>query len=80
MDAAGRVVLPRAIRDDAHLEPGMPLRITCRDGRVEIELAEREVRLIRKDGIRVAIPVEASEPLRNDTVRETAASIRSRQG
>ena len=79
MDTAGRLVLPRAIRDEARLEPGMPLRIVCRDGRIEIEPAEREVRLVRKGGIRVAVPVEPGEPLRNDTVRETTAALRNRQ-
>jgi AbrB family looped-hinge helix DNA binding protein len=79
MDAAGRLVLPRAIRDEARLEPGMPLRVVCRDGRIEIEPAEREVRLVRKGGILVAVPVEATEPLRNDTVRATTASLRNRQ-
>jgi hypothetical protein len=51
-----------------------------RDGRPEIEPVEQEVRLVRKGGILVAIPVEASEPLRNETVRETLASLRARRG
>lgn len=79
IDTAGRLVVPRAIRDEAQLKPGMPLRIVCRDGRIEIEPAAREVRLVRKGGIRVAVPVEAGEPLRNDTVRETTASLRNRK-
>jgi hypothetical protein len=49
------------------------------DGRVEIGSEAQQVRLVRKDGIRIAIPVEASEPLRNETVRETVASLRNRQ-
>jgi bifunctional DNA-binding transcriptional regulator/antitoxin component of YhaV-PrlF toxin-antitoxin module len=79
MDADGRLVLPRAIRDEARFEPGMPLRIVCRDGRVEIEPAEREIRLVRKRGRLVAVPVDESEPLRTDTVRETTASLLNRQ-
>ncbi|MEO6260398.1 MAG: hypothetical protein ABIP63_08600, partial [Thermoanaerobaculia bacterium] len=60
-------------------EPGMPLRIICRDGRVEIEAAPREVKIVRKGRLRVALPVEAGEVLRKDTVAETTASVRERR-
>ena len=76
MDSAGRLVLPREIRDEAKLEPGIPLRIAVRDGRVEIEAAPREVRVVRKGRMRVAVPIEEGTPLRNDSVRQTTASVR----
>ncbi|MEA2236491.1 MAG: hypothetical protein QOC81_1215 [Thermoanaerobaculia bacterium] len=38
--------------------------------------AEREVRLVRKHGRLVAVPLEEGEPLRNETVRETTELIR----
>lgn len=79
MDSAGRLVLPREIRDEAKLEPGTPLRIAVRDGHIEIEPMPREVRVVRKGRLRVAVPVDDGEPLRNDTVRETIASIRERR-
>ena len=79
MDSAGRLVLPREIRDEARFEPGMPLRIICRDGRVEIEAAPREVRIVRKGRLRVAMPVEEGDVLRNDTVRDTTTSVRERR-
>jgi AbrB family looped-hinge helix DNA binding protein len=79
MDSAGRLVLPREIRDEAKLEPGTPLRIAVRDGRIEIEPLPREVRVIRKGRLRVAVPADDGEPLRNDSVRATIASIRERR-
>ena len=79
MDSAGRLVLPKEIRDQAKLEPGMPLRIVFRDGRVEIEPAPREVRVIRKGRIRVAVPVQENGVLGSNTVRETTASVRERR-
>ena len=79
MDSAGRLVLPREIRDEARFEPGMPLRIICRDGRVEIEAAPREVRIVRRGRLHVAIPAEAGDVLRHDTVGETTASVRERR-
>ncbi|MBV8547267.1 MAG: AbrB/MazE/SpoVT family DNA-binding domain-containing protein [Acidobacteria bacterium] len=76
MDSAGRLVLPREIRDQAKFEPGMPLRIVFRDGHVEIEAAPREVRVVRKGRMRVAVPIEEGATLRSDAVRETTASTR----
>jgi hypothetical protein len=50
-----------------------------RDGRIEIEPMPREVHVVRKGRIRVAVPADGGEPLRNDSVRETIASIRERR-
>ena len=44
IDSAGRLVLPKAIRDEANLQPGDPLEVTFRDGRIEIEPAPGEGR------------------------------------
>jgi looped-hinge helix DNA binding domain, AbrB family len=71
IDSAGRLVLPREIRNEAQIEPGMPLRITFRDGRIEIEPAPREVRVVRKGRIRVAVPVEEGDALRSDTIHKS---------
>ena len=79
MDSAGRLVLPKEIRDEARLEAGMPLRIVCHDGRVEIEPLPREVRIVRKGRLRVAVPVEKGDALGNATVRETVKSVRGRR-
>ena len=79
MDSAGRLVLPKEIRDEARLEPGVPLRIVCHDGRVEIEPLPREVRVVRKGRMRVAVPVEEGDVLDNAAVRETVKSVRERR-
>ncbi len=54
IDSAGRVVIPKAIRDAAGLKPGSPLKIEFRDGRVEIERKSPKVRLVRKGTLLVA--------------------------
>ena len=56
----------------------MELEIRCRDGRVEIEPAPREVRLVRRGRLLVAVPKEASEPLSEDAVCRTRDDLRSR--
>jgi AbrB family looped-hinge helix DNA binding protein len=78
IDSAGRLVVPKAIREQAGLEPGMELEIRCRDGRVEIEPSPREVRLVRRGKLLVAIPKEVSEPLNEDAVRRTRDDLRRR--
>ena len=79
MDSAGRLVLPKEIRDEAQLEPGVPLRIVCNDGRVEIEPLPRDVRIVRKGRMRVAVPMEDGEALTTAVVRETLKSVRERR-
>jgi len=80
MDAAGRLVIPKEIREQAQLQAGAPLQITFRDGHVEIEPAPREVRLVRKGRFTVMVPVEEGGPtLTADVVRETLEAIRDRK-
>lgn len=69
IDKAGRLVIPKSIRDEARLQPGMPLDVTFRDGRVEIEPSQVEIRLERKGRILVAVAPEAP-PLTSEQVRE----------
>jgi AbrB family looped-hinge helix DNA binding protein len=76
MDAAGRLVLPKPIRDEAGLRPGEPLEITVRDGRIEIEPVPREVRIKERSGFRVAEPVGPYETLRKETVRKAVRKVR----
>jgi len=70
MDHAGRLVLPKAIREGAGLVPDTPLSISVDDGRILIEPAPLAVRLVRKGRLTVAVPLESVEPLLDDAVRE----------
>ena len=76
IDASGRLVVPKAIREEAGLEPGEPLEVTVHDGRVEIVPAPREVRIRERHGFRVAEPSGACETLREQTVRKTRDRLR----
>ena len=48
IDSAGRLVVPKAIRQEAKLKPGVALEIAFRDGRIEIEPTPRNVQIVRK--------------------------------
>ncbi|MCD4748879.1 MAG: hypothetical protein K8R59_05835 [Thermoanaerobaculales bacterium] len=78
IDSAGRLVIPKSVRTEAGLEPGMHLRIRCHDGVVEIEVAPRVVHPKRKGHVCVAVPARSSESLDNETVRQVVRSVRDR--
>lgn len=78
IDSAGRLVVPKAIREQAGLAPGVPLILSVREGRIEIEVAPREVRIIEKGGLHVAEPLEESAPLTNAEVERTRRLLRER--
>ena len=78
IDAAGRVVIPKAIRAAAHLEPGTRLqfRVTSA-GVLEIEPELLEV-VIQKEGrLTVARPRERLPALKQAQVDSTLAGLRA---
>lgn len=75
IDSAGRLVIPLQVRQSAGLRPGMPLEVRCRDGRVEIEPAPLDVRLVRRGRFVVAVPAEEIQPLTAEMVEETRESL-----
>lgn len=46
----------------------MTLNVRVREGRIEIELAPREVRIVQKGPLRIAVPVEEGPSLEAATV------------
>jgi AbrB family looped-hinge helix DNA binding protein len=80
MDPAGRVVIPREIRREAALEPGVPLDVRWRDGVIEIEPQPLAVTLARKGRLLVASPSEPVKSLRTATVERTRRQLTRRRG
>jgi len=80
IDRAGRIVVPKPVREAAGLVPGMRLRVSFRDGHIEIEPAPRDVRLERRGPVLVAVAVEESEPLTEEAVRASTVALRSEHG
>lgn len=78
IDGAGRLVLPKAIRERAGLHPGMPLDVRLQDGRIEIEPAPRAVRVVKKGALRVALPDGPLEPLTAEVVERVRGELRER--
>ena len=70
IDAAGRVVIPKQLRQAASLEAGQELEITERDGRIEIEPVSAPVQLVERDGF------VAAEIADDDVPALTATEVR----
>ena len=76
IDGAGRLVIPKRVREQAHLKPGMVLEVSCRDGRVEIEPAPVPIRLVRKGRLVVAVPETQLDVLTAEMVEEIREAVR----
>ena len=78
IDRAGRLVVPKAIRDAADLRPGTRVQVRVQDGRVEIEPEPLAVTLQRRGSLVVAVP-QSEQPIMTATeVAETTAGVRAR--
>src|SRR3989442_11911298 len=63
IDSAGRIVIPREVRRQAGLKPGMPLDVRFKDGRVEIEPAPLTVPLVPPGRLMTHPPLAFPPPL-----------------
>jgi AbrB family looped-hinge helix DNA binding protein len=76
VDAAGRIVIPKELRERLGIRRGRALDIRERDGRIEIEPAPTAMTLVRRAGGAVAVPAEKIPPLTDDLVRDTLERTR----
>lgn len=76
IDSAGRVVIPKALRDALGLRSGQPLEVAARDGRLEIVPAPTPMRLVDEGEGVVAVAEVEMPRLTADLVRDTLESVR----
>ena len=76
IDAAGRIVVPKAIRDAMGLRAAQEVDIVFTDGRIEIDIAPLKVHIEKRGRIPVIVPDEDVPELTEDIVRETLEAIR----
>jgi AbrB family looped-hinge helix DNA binding protein len=77
IDPAGRVVIPKPLRERAGLRPGLELEVRENEGRIEIEVASKPMRLVERDGF-LAAEVEGDDgpALTVEAVRELLERLR----
>lgn len=69
IDTAGRVVVPKVLRDELGLQPGLALEIHARDGALVIEPLPTPVKLVRRGKVMVAEPTVRLPKLTQEEVR-----------
>jgi len=76
IDVAGRVVIPKALRDEAGLGAGAEIEVELRDGRIEITAAGVPMRLSGR-GVGAVVEADAAMPvLSADEVRDALERAR----
>ena len=76
IDSAGRIVVPKPMRDELGLTGGQELEISARDGRIEVDVAPVMMQLEEQDGIVTAVPAEPLPSLSTQLVREVLERTR----
>lgn len=77
IDKAGRLVVPKAVREATQLRPGTRVRFRVREGRIEIEPIPLDVVLEQRGSAVVAVPRGERPVLTATEVEETIAGLRS---
>lgn len=77
IDRAGRLVIPKAIREAAQLHPGTRVRFRVLDSCVEIEPVPAEVTFRRSGTSLIAVAKSDGETLTTADVERTLAQSRS---
>jgi len=76
IDSAGRVVVPKPLRDELGLTPGTSLEIEVVDGHLELSAPHEPAKLVQ--GPHGAYFAPTGTPLTDEDVRRTLESVRQR--
>jgi AbrB family looped-hinge helix DNA binding protein len=76
IDKAGRLVIPKDIRRESGIKPGMPLDVRWENGMIAIAPTPLPVKLERKGRLLVAVPTKDTPRLSADTVERTRKRLR----
>jgi AbrB family transcriptional regulator (stage V sporulation protein T) len=76
LDRAGRVVLPKALRDEMHLSPGDTLDLTVKGDEVTLRPRRGATPLQKERGVWV---FRTGKPITGDETEETLRTIRAQR-
>jgi bifunctional DNA-binding transcriptional regulator/antitoxin component of YhaV-PrlF toxin-antitoxin module len=78
IDGVGRLVIPKALRDELGVDGPTDLELTASDGRLELTVADVPACVEERDGFPVIVTDQPMEPMSTSETR--AASVISRRG
>jgi AbrB family looped-hinge helix DNA binding protein len=73
IDKAGRIVLPKPVRDELQLNPGDSLELESSEERITLRPARGSGRIYKKQGVWV---MHAGAPLSEEVVEKTIRQLR----
>jgi AbrB family looped-hinge helix DNA binding protein len=77
IDGAGRVVVPKPLRDELGLSPGTPLEIDVVDGHLELSALHEPAKLV--EGPNGPMMATTGTRLTDEEVRHTLEAVRERR-
>jgi AbrB family looped-hinge helix DNA binding protein len=80
IDSAGRIVIPKKLRDEAGFQAGMELEVRYCNGQLEIEPTEMRVRIEDRDGWLVLVAPDGTPKVTNEELEAAITSLRERRG
>jgi AbrB family looped-hinge helix DNA binding protein len=76
IDKAGRIVVPKRLREQLGFKPGQKLELSAVDGRLEVEHPTTPIHFEKRAGRLVAVADRPMPVLTQEQVRETLEQIR----
>ena len=76
IDRAGRIVVPKSLRDAMGLAAGREIDIVFTDGRLEIELAPMPAHVERRGKVAIIVPDAEAPQLTDEQVRQAIEATR----
>jgi AbrB family looped-hinge helix DNA binding protein len=76
IDHAGRLVIPKDIRRESGIKPGIPLEVRWEKGAITITPAPLQVKLEQKGRLLVAVATKDTPRLSTETVERTRKALR----
>jgi bifunctional DNA-binding transcriptional regulator/antitoxin component of YhaV-PrlF toxin-antitoxin module len=80
IDASGRVLIPKSVREQAALSVGAPLEAAYENGCIVLQPMPLPVRMEKQGAFVVAVPARSVAPMSEGVVEQTLGRIRGERG